>query len=207
MPKGVEGQQLANSGTAQGLSNQLTSNAANIYGGLEPTLAAEAAHPVGYTPAQKATMNTAAQQSAGGTTAAAVGQGGLYAARTRNAGAGQAAIGSASRVAGSNLSREAVGTQVEDANLGQKKQAQAQSGLGGLYDRTLSGGESALGLSNQALQGADTSAADNPWLKVMQTLPGYMQGEASLLKATRGGGGKGGGGGGGGGDDDGEGGG
>lgn len=164
MPKGVEGQQLANSGTAQNLSNQLTGNAANVYGALEPQLAAAAAHPAGFTPAQKASMNTAAQQSAGGTTAGAVGSGGLYAARTRNAGAGQAAIGSASRAAGSNLSREAVGTQVKDANLAQHNRNAALGGLNSIYGTNLNAGENALGLSNTALKGAaESGGMNNPW--------------------------------------------
>ena len=186
MPKGVEKDQLANSTTAQNLSNGLTANAANIYGGLEPTLQAQASHPSGFTPMQKANMNTAAQQSAGGSTAGAVGEGGLYAARTRNAGAAQNAIGSAVRSGGSNLSREAVGTEMADANLAQKKQAGALGGLQGMYGTELSGGENALGLSNSALSGADQSAANNPWLKVMTTVPSYMQGAASLMKAMNG---------------------
>lgn len=194
VPKGVEGQQLANSATGQNLSNSLTSNAANIYGGLEPTLAAEAAHPSGYTPAQKALQNTAAQQSAGGSTAAAVGQGGLYAARTRNAGAAAGAIGNATRGAGANLSRQAVGTETRSADLANQNQQRGITGLGGLYGTELSGGEGALGLSNQALAGAANSSADNPWTKLMQEVPGLMQGTASLIKATGGGSGDGGGG-------------
>lgn len=178
MPKGVERQQLANSGTAQSLSNQLTGNAANIYGALEPTLAARAATPIGYTPAQKASINTAAQQSAGGTTAAAVGQGGLYAARTRNAGAGQAAIGAANRAAGEDLSRRAVGTEVQNAQLGQENQRAALGGLSSLYGRELGGGESALGLSNQALQGASQSSEANPWMKIL------LQGMSNAEKAA-----------------------
>lgn len=182
MPKGVESQQLGNSGTAQGLSNQLTANSANIFGGLEPTLAARAATPMGYTPAQKASINTAAQQSAGGSTAGAVGQGGLYAARTRNAGAPAAAIGAANRAAGSNLSRNAVNTEVQSANLGQQNQRAALGGLQSLNSTELSGGEQALGLSNQALQGADQSAANNPWMKLLQSgiAAGGQAGAAAL---------------------------
>ena len=167
MPKGVAGQALNNSGTAQNLSNQLTANASNVYGGLEPQLAAEAAHPSGYTPGQKASINTAAQQSAGGTTAGATGAGGLYAARTRNAGAGQAAIGASSRAAGGNLSRAAVGTQVQDANLAQSNRNKALGGLSSLYGTELSGGENALGLSNQSLGVADQADANNPWMKLL----------------------------------------
>lgn len=190
MPKGVEGQQLGNSTTAQNLSSGLTANAANIYGGLEPTLAAEAAHPSGYTPAQKALQDTAAQQSAGGATAGAVGQGGLYAARTRNAGAAQSAIGSATRGAGANLSNEAVGTETRSANLANQNQQRGISGLGGLYGTELSGGEGALGLSNQALQGADQSAANNPWMNLLlQGLQTGGQVGSAFVKARQGNGG------------------
>jgi hypothetical protein len=167
VPKGVESQQLANAGTGQTLSNQLVGNAANVYGGLEPTLAARAATPMGFTPAEKAQQNTAAQQSAGGTNAGAVGSGGLYAARTRNAGAGASAIGAASRAAGANLSRAAVGTEVKSADLGQQNQRAALGGLEGLNSTELTGGENALNLSNQALKGASDSSADNPWMKIL----------------------------------------
>ena len=167
MPKGVERQQLGNSATGQNLSNSLTANAANIYGGLEPTLQAEASHPSGYTPAQKALQNTAAQQSAGGATAGAVGQGGLYAARSRNAGAAQNAIGAATRSAGSNLSREAVGTETRSADLANENQQRGLGGLASLNSTELGGGLNALGESNQALQGADQSSANNPWMKLL----------------------------------------
>lgn len=167
MPKGVEANQLGNSGTANNLSNTLTANAGNIYGGLEPTLQAEAAHPQGYTPTQKAVMNTAAQQSAGGSQAGTVGQGGLYAARTRNAGGAQSAIGAGTRSAGANLSKAAVGTETNNANLQQKQQQEGISALGGLYGTELSGGEGALGLSNQALAGANSTAANDPWTKIL----------------------------------------
>ena len=167
MPKGVESQQLKNAGTGQGLSNTLTANAANIYGGLEPTLAAEAAHPAGYSPQQKSAMNTAAQQSAGGSNAGAVGQGGLYAARTRNAGGAQNAIGSAVRSSGANLSKAALGTEMGSANLANAHQQAGLGGLEGLNSTELSGGLGALGESNQALQGAGQSAANNPWMKLL----------------------------------------
>lgn len=148
---GVKKDLFANSGTASNLSNNLTANAANVYGSLEPTLAAEAAHPSGFTPAQKAIQNTAAQQSAGGSTASAIGQGRLYAARTRNAGGAKSAIGSGVRNAGENLSNAAVGTEAKSAELAQHKQQMGLQGLQGLNSTELSSGLGALGLSNQAL--------------------------------------------------------
>jgi hypothetical protein len=149
-----------------------------VYGGLEPTLAARAATPMGYTPQQQASINTAGQQSAGGSTAAAVGQGGLYAARTRNPGAAQTAIGSANRAAGANLSRSAVGTQVESANLGQQNQRAALGGLQGVYGTDVGGGIGALNSSNQALQGASQSNENEFWKQLL------LQTEQSAAKVA-----------------------
>ena len=168
MPKGISGDALKNSGTANNLSSTLTGNAASIYGGLAPQLQAEAAHPAGYTPTQIATQDTAAQQSAGGGQSAAVGQGGLYAARTKNAGAAQNAIGAGTRGAGANLSNAALGVQNKQANLQQTQQQEGLKGLGGLYSEDVSGGEGALGLSNSALNTAETADANNPWMKLLQ---------------------------------------
>ena len=191
MPKGVEAQQLQNAGTGQNLSSALTSNASGIYGGLEPTLAARSATPMGYTPGEKASMSTAAQQSAGGSNAGAVGGGGLYAARTRNAGAGQTSIGNAVRSSGQNLSRAAVGTEVKSADLGQANQRAALGGLGSLYDENQSGAIGALNSSNQALAGADQSAANDPWNKILlQAIQsGGQVGAAALMKQNNNGGG------------------
>jgi hypothetical protein len=187
MPKGVAKDQLANSGTASNLSNSLTGNAASIYGGLEPALQSEATHPAGFAPTDLASMNTAAQQSAGGSQAATVGQGGLYAARTKNAGAAQNAIGAGTRGAGANLSKAAVGTQTANAGLKNQQQQEGLKGLGGLYSTDLSGGEGALGLSNQALSGAASSDANNPWMKLlMQGMQG-MQGGSQVGAAALGG--------------------
>ena len=190
MPKGVEKDQLANSGTAVGMANQANANAANIYGGLEPMLQAQAANPTGYTPAQVAMQNTAAMQSAGGANAAAVGGGGLYAARTHNAGAVPAAIGDSIRSTGQTLSDAAVGVQQRSAELAQHKQQQGLAGLGGLYDTELGAGQKDLGLSNEALSGADQSAANNPWTKIaLQTLQSAGQVGSAFAKGTAGGGG------------------
>lgn len=164
MPKGVEAQQLANSGTAQGENSTLMGNAGNLYGSLAPTLQAQAAAPSGYTPTQKAAMDTAGQQSAGGTQAAAVGQGALLASRTKNAGTADAAIAQSARTAGQTASNTAVGTEVKNANLEQQQRESALQGEQNLYGTTLGGGLNALGLSNSALTGANNSGGmNNPW--------------------------------------------
>jgi hypothetical protein len=165
--KGTKKDAYQNYGTASNLSNSLTSQAANVYGGLEPTLQAEASHPQGFTPQAKAAMNTAAQQSAGGSTAAAIGQGRLYAQRTHNAGGAKAAIGEGVRGAGQNLSNAAVGTEVKNAQLQNQQQQAGLHGLQGLYDTQLGEGENALGLSNQAL-GIVNQAKPSFWQQFAQ---------------------------------------
>jgi hypothetical protein len=149
--RGTTADALANSGTANAMSSQLGANAGSLYGPLANQLSAQAAHPTGYTPGQVAAQNTAAQQSAGGSNAATVGQGGLLAARTRNAGAAQNAIAQGGRQASQNLSNAAVGTQVRNAGLAQSNQQSAEHGLQNLYGTELGGSQNALGMSNQAI--------------------------------------------------------
>lgn len=151
MSSGVKSDAFANSGTAKATSAGLSSNASGIYGPLASTLQSQAVHPSGLTPSQMAAQNTAAQQSAGGSNAATVGQGALLAARTRNAGAAQNAIAQGGRQASQNLSNAAVSTQQQNAGLQQQNQRAAQSGLQNLYGTEVGGAQSALNSSNQAL--------------------------------------------------------
>jgi hypothetical protein len=167
MSSGVTQLAKNNAATANNLQNQYSANAANIYGGLEPQLAAEAAHPTGLTPTQKAAQNTAAQQSAGGGAAGAIGAGKLYAARTHNAGGAKQAIGQAVRGAGGNLSNAALSTEQQDTALQQKNRQAGLAGLGALNAQQTSAGEGALGLSDQALGVANTAYNDNPWMKTL----------------------------------------
>jgi hypothetical protein len=167
VPKGVEKNELANAATGSNLSSNLEANGANVLGSLTPALSAAAYAPSGYTPGQKAMINTSSQQSAGGTNAGAVGAGGLYAARTRNAGAPSSAIGSASRTAGADLSKAATGTEVQSANLAQKTREAALGGLGSIGSEQTGAGIGALNSSNSALEGAAKSSADNPWHQIL----------------------------------------
>lgn len=143
-------------------AKQAQGNASQIYSQLAPTLMGDVAHPAGYNPTQLAGMNTAAQQSAGGSQSAAIGQGGLLAARTGNAGAPQAAISEASRNAGQSLSKAALGIQGEQAERQQQQRDNAIKGLGGLYGTTQGAATGNLGeLSN--LSNANTNASNASW--------------------------------------------
>lgn len=148
--------------SANKLSNTYGGNAGALYGSLAPQLESEAAHPSGYTPTQLSAMNTAGQQSAGGSMAGAVGQGGLLAARTRNAGAPASAIDSASRNASAVASKAALGTQTRNADLQQQQRQAGLSGLGNLYGENLNGSIGSLG-QVAANSNANTNAENASW--------------------------------------------
>ena len=160
----ARGSQTANTAatTAQSNSNALMGNANALYSSLAPELQSEAAHPQGFAPADRAAMDTAAQQSAGGSMAGAVGQGALLGARTRNAGAPAAAIGAAARGAGEDLSKRAVETQVANAGLKEKQRQSALSGLQGLTGTETGAAGQQLGIVPGAVN-ANTSAAEQSW--------------------------------------------
>jgi hypothetical protein len=133
MGKGANKQLLNNSGTGQAMNKQLTGEGTSLSGYLTPQLENEANNPQGYTPQQLAYMNTASQQSLGGSTAGITGEANLTAARTRNSGGFQGAVGTAARAAGRQLSQNALGIQQKQADLQQQQRQQALSALQSLY--------------------------------------------------------------------------
>ena len=148
--------------SAQNLSNEYGSNAQGIFSSLEPTLAAEAAHPAGMAPTDLAAANTAAQQSAGGGQAAAVGQGALLAGRTGNAGSADAAIAKSTETTGQNLSKAALQTQLKNDSLKQQQQQEGIKGMEGLYGQNA--GESVGSLGEVASNvNANTQAENASW--------------------------------------------
>lgn len=147
---------------AQNLSTGLEGNASSLYSAVAPELMTEAAHPGGYAPADMAAMDTAAQESSGGTQAAAQGQGALRASRTKNAGTADAAIAESARGAGREAAHEAVGTRVANAGLKQKQQQAGLGGLESLFGTNVSGGIGALGQVAPNVN-ANTNAANQSW--------------------------------------------
>lgn len=186
MPKGVEKDQLANSGNANAISSTAAGNANSLYGTLAPELQAESAHPGGYTPTQLAAQGTAAQQSAGGSQAATVGQAGLLGARTGNKGAGDAAIAAGQRTAGDQLSKAATGIQTNNAGLEQKQQQAGISGMENLYGTNMGSAIGALNTSNQALSGAQGSSQDN-YMDLMNTINKIQSTAGGALTGAMGG--------------------
>lgn len=157
MGKAANNQLLNNSGVAQGNNKDLTGAASGISSKLVPQLESQASNPQGYTPQQLAYMNTASQQSLGGSTAGVTGQANLEAARTRNAGGMQGAVGSGSRTAEKQLSQNAVGIQSQQANEQQQQRQQAQQALQQLYGMDESTALGYLNSSNSALGTEDNN--------------------------------------------------
>lgn len=149
---GVEKNALANSG-------QAVDQATSAYNTVNPIYSKLASGTVGYTPQQMADEKTASEQSTGGGVSAAVGQGGLYAARTGNAGAPTAALDDAARNAGVTNSDNALDVQNRSDALATQNQRIGLSGLNGIYDDANSTGEGYLGIANNNQQATATRKA------------------------------------------------
>lgn len=182
MARGAQNQAQQTFGESQDIYNSTRGNVNQLYERLFPQYEQEATNPQGFAPQDLAAMNTASQQSVGGSTAGAVGEGNLEAARTRNSGAFAPALDSAVRSGQQTLSQNALGIQGENAALKQEQQQAGLSGLAGLYGQNSQDMLSALGLENQSTN-ALTSAGQSGW----------FQNTIAAINALKGGGGGGGG--------------
>lgn len=149
-------------GQSNSNANQFLGNANQLFGDVAPTLESEAANPQGFAPADEAAMETGAQQTAGGTQAGAVGQGGLLAARTGNAGAAARAVSDSSRGAGEQLSKGLLGVRNANAQLKNTQRQDALTGLQGLTG--LETGASNTALADVAPLVNANSNATGSWL-------------------------------------------
>lgn len=161
MGKGANKQLLTNSGVAQARSGTVFNQGQDVNSYLTPKLKAEADNPEGYSPQQMAYMNTAAQQSEGGAVGGITGQANLEAARTRNAGGFEGAVGEGSRTAQRDLSQKAVGIQKDQADLQQQQKQTAMSQLMHLYGVDESTAMGYLNTSNSALEGENKASGLN----------------------------------------------
>jgi hypothetical protein len=173
---GVKSDDLANSGTATNAAAGYRGNAAGLYGSLAPAYSAMAFSPQGYGPTELAKMNTASQQSLGGSNAGVTGQAGLQAARTRNAGGSAAVLDAASQNAMRQNSANALGTEVANANLQQQQRNEGLAGLSSLYGQNINAELGEQGISNQALSQA--AQIQNPWSKFGMGVLGDVTGAA-----------------------------
>lgn len=138
---GVKTDALANYGTN-------SANAAGAVNELNPIYSQMATGDDGLTPQQKADALTASSQSTGGGVASAVGQGGLLAARTGNAGGATAAIDDAARTAGVTNSANALNVQNQSDAIARQNQATGLNGLNSIYDEANGQADASLNTAN-----------------------------------------------------------
>src|SRR5258708_9691735 len=108
-----------------------------------------ATNPKGYTPIQKANALTASSQSAGGGVASAVGQGGLLAARTGNAGGATAALDDAARSADVTNSKNALDVQNQSDQLATQNKRIGLAALNDIYNEANGQADASLNTANQ----------------------------------------------------------
>lgn len=148
--------------TATGLNTTLENRASGLYAPLAPQLINQSINPQGFSPTDEAKMTTAAQEGAGGGAASAVGQGGLKAARTHNAGGSDAAIADAARTSGENASEAALKVAGANAQAKMHQQEHAQNELGNLEGQQQTSALTALGQVPGDVN-ASTNAEDASW--------------------------------------------
>lgn len=148
--------------TAQDQAKTSYGNANALFGPLSANLLSEAAHPAGIDPATMSRMDTASMEAAGGANGSAAAAGALRAARTRNAGAADAAIGSAARTSGETASRGILANRVKSAELAQQNRRSALTGLEGLFGQNLTGGNQASSAVASNVN-ANTEAENASW--------------------------------------------
>lgn len=177
-------------------ASNLTGSSENTAGGLLNTLTPayqqEITNPQGYSPTTLGAINTASQQSTGGSVAGAVGSGNLIAARNRNAAGFAPAVDKAARDAGKTNSENALGVQIGNANLKQKQTQEGLSGEQGLFNTENNDVLSSLGLQNSSTN-AETQAGNSGWfqntLGAINAITGAGKSAASLGYSPFGGGG------------------
>ena len=184
---GGKGNTTAQTGATQALqqADTLGNQSAAAYGALMPELEAQAANPSGIAPADLAAQNTQAMQGAGGSQAAAVGQGKLQEARTKNPGSARAAIASSSRGAGEELGRRGLQIQTNNANVKNQQRSQALGEEGGVLGTT-TGAIAPNFNATAANANANTEAENAGWDWAKYILDPAMAGSAAGAAAAAG---------------------
>lgn len=166
MARGAQSQASQAAQTAGSVASGAQGTAGTLFKQLFPFYSGEITNPTGYGASDLAAMNTASGESTGGSVAGAVGQGNLQAARTRNAGAFQAAADESARAGMRQNSTNALKTQEANANLKQKQQQAGAEGIGNLYGQNVNEMLAAMGLQNQDIN-TEIKAGQSGWFQNM----------------------------------------
>lgn len=140
------------------------SNAAGNYAAVNPYLTNELKNPEGYSQQDLTSQLSAAEGGAGGTTSALTGAAALMGARTRNASGFGSALDAAAQSRQKALAGTSEGIAANNADLKQKQQQTAASGLAAMYGTNL--GAQSTDLSNQDKAiGTELQAGQQGWLQ------------------------------------------
>ena len=193
MGRGITQEANAGAGNAAKMGETANLRGQNVYNDLFPSLASEVTNPQGFGTVGLNAMNTANQQSGGGSQAAATGEGNLAAARTRNVGGFQPAISEADRQGARQISQNALGIQSANEMQRQRQQQAGLAGLQGLYGTEMNTALGAGNLQNEFLGTGVKSATQttNAWENPLMNTENDL---TKLYIANQNGGGGGGGG-------------
>jgi len=181
MARAAQSQATTAANTAGTTAAQYGADASGTYSQLNPFLTSELRNPTGYSQPQLTSMLSAAQGGAGGATSGITGQANLEAARTRNGAGFGSALDAAARSRQQAAAGSSEGIAADNAQLQQKEQQSAVSGLTGLYGANTDAMMKALGLQNQDIN-TEVDAGKSGWLQnatgVLSAVGGAVNGLA-----------------------------
>lgn len=151
MAKGASNQAQNLFGSEGATSNALTKAGTADRSSIFPFLTNELEDPQGYGQTAVDQMLTQGGQAVSGATGAASEAANLGASRTGNTAAIPGIIDATARNAMKQQSNNALGVDIQNAQLKQKQQQEAASGLEGLYDEDTNAALKAMGLQNDTL--------------------------------------------------------
>lgn len=148
---------------SQGVFNTAQGQTGNLYDTLLPEYQQEATNPQGFGTALPE-MKTNAEQSVGGSTSGAIGEGELLASRRRNLGGFEPALDESARVGDQALAGADVNIDIANQLLKEQQKQEGLSGQQGLYGTSNADMLSALGLGTNAVNAA-TDAGRSGWFQ------------------------------------------
>jgi len=177
MSRDAQAQAKQNVKMAQGAATTAGQNAAGIYGNLTPFLQNQLQNPQGFGDQAVNEMKTNATEGAGGGEAAAQGLLSLNAERTRNNAGFSAAADKSARDAESNIMTANQGVDIANQKAKLDQQAQAASGLQGLFGTNIGAQTGNLNSANEGVN-AEVNAGKTGWYQnllsgINAVKPGY----------------------------------
>lgn len=171
--------------TASGVGAGYGSNAATASSALMPFLTRELNNPQGFTQQQTGSMLGAAEGGAGGSTAGLTTEANLASARDRNSGGFSGALDNAARTADKTLAGTSEGIAADNANLQQKQQQSAVSGLAGEQGMDQNAQLKAMGLVAPDIDASTKAYGVGDWASNLNELSGTVGNVAGTLSGFK----------------------